>query len=168
MVLGTSFCTVLQTSIYSSSGSLSTRSNPSDLFVTSTVFRLYLKGLVFFHILLFKPEFCNKELMIWATVSFRSCFCWLYRASPSSAAKNIVNLISVLTTWWCLCIELSFVLLEEGICYDQCVLLIKTLLSFALLHFVLQGQTSCYSQYLLTSYFCIPISYDEKDIFFWC
>ena len=27
--------------------------------------------------------------MIWATVSSRSCFCWLYRASPSLAAKNI-------------------------------------------------------------------------------
>ena len=24
-----------------------------------------------------------KEYMIWATVSSRSCFCWLYRASPS-------------------------------------------------------------------------------------
>ena len=31
-------------------------------------------------------------------------------------------------------------LLKEGICYDQCVLLAK-LLAFALLHFVLQGQT---------------------------
>ena len=29
--------------------------------------------------------------MIWATVSSRSCFCWLYRASPSLAAKNIIN-----------------------------------------------------------------------------
>ena len=32
-------------------------------------------------------------------------FCWLYRASPSLAAKNIINLISVLTIWWCPCIE---------------------------------------------------------------
>ena len=31
------------------------------------------------------------------------------------------------------------VLLEEGVCYDQCVLLAK-LLAFALLHSVLQGQ----------------------------
>ena len=38
--------------------------------------------------------------MIWATVSSRSCFCWLYRASPSLAAKNVINLILVLT-WWC-------------------------------------------------------------------
>ena len=59
--------------------------------------------------------------MIRATVSSWSCFCWLYRASPSLAAKHIINLISVLTIWWCPCIEPSFVLLEEGICYDQCV-----------------------------------------------
>ena len=53
--------------------------------------------------------------MIWATVSSWSCFCWLYRASPSLAAKNIINLISVLTIWWCPCIESSLVLLEEGV-----------------------------------------------------
>ena len=61
--------------------------------------------------------------MIWATISSRSCFCWLYRASPSLAAKNIINLISVLTIWWCPCAESSLVLLEEGVCY-QCVLFI--------------------------------------------
>ena len=37
--------------------------------------------------------------MIWATVSSRSCFCWLYTASPSLAAKNIINLILVSTVW---------------------------------------------------------------------
>ena len=37
--------------------------------------------------------------MIWATVSSQSCFCWLYRVSPTLAAKNIINLISVLTIW---------------------------------------------------------------------
>ena len=52
----------------------------------------------------------------------RSCFCWLYRASPSSAAKNIINVILVLTIWWCPCVESSLVLLEEGVCYDQCIL----------------------------------------------
>ena len=75
------------------------------------------------YIFQFRPEFGNKEFMSWATVSSRSCFCWLCRASPSSAAKNIINLISVLTIWWCTCVESSLVLLEEGVCYDQCVLL---------------------------------------------
>ena len=56
----------------------------------------------------FKSEFGNKEFMIWATVSSQSCFCWLYRASQSLAAKNIIKLISVLTIWWCPCIESFF------------------------------------------------------------
>ena len=42
----------------------------------------------------------------------------------------------------------------------------KTLLAFALLHFVLQGQTACYSSYLLTSSFCIPVPCNVKDIIF--
>ena len=36
---------------------------------------------------------------------------------------NIMNLISESTIWWCPCVESSLVLLEEGVCYDQCVLL---------------------------------------------
>ena len=64
----------------------------------------------FLHFLQFQSEFGNKEFMIWATVSSQSCFCWLYRASPSLAAKNIVNLIAVLTIWWCPCVESSLVL----------------------------------------------------------
>ena len=58
-------------------------------------------------------------------------------------------------------------LLEEGVCYDQCVLLAKPLLASALLHSVLQGQIACFSRYFLTSYFCIPVPYNEEDIFFW-
>ena len=42
----------------------------------------------------------------------------------------------------------------------------KTLLAFALLHFILQGKICLLLQYLLTSYFCISVPYDEKDIFF--
>ena len=76
-----------------------------------------MKSLVVFSIsyfVQFKSEFCNKDFMIWATASSLSCFCWLYRASPSSAAKNIISLILVLTIWWCPCIHSSLVLLEEG------------------------------------------------------
>ena len=65
----------------------------------------------FSYFLQFKSEFCNKEFTILATVSSWYCFCWLYRVSPSLAAKNITNLILVLTIWWCPCVE-SFVLLE--------------------------------------------------------
>ena len=72
-----------------------------------------------------KSEFCNRDFMIWATVTSRSCFCWLYRISPSLAEKNIINLVLVLAIWWGTCVESSLVLLEEGVCYDQCVLLAK-------------------------------------------
>ena len=73
----------------------------------------------FSYFLQVKSEFCNKEFMVWTTDSCQSYFCWLYRASPSLAAKNIINLISVLTVWRCPCIESSLVLLEEDVCYDQ-------------------------------------------------
>ena len=54
---------------------------------------------------------------------------------------------------------------EVGVCYDQCIFLAK--LICPVLHFALQGQTCLLTRYLLTSSFCIPVPYDEKDIFFW-
>ena len=87
--------------------------------------RSYLNGLVVFH------SFFNISL----SFAVRSLYSEPqsapglvfadYRASPSLAAKNIINLILVLTVWWCPCVESSLVLLEEGVCYDQCVLLAK-------------------------------------------
>ena len=130
MVLIPASYTMSQTSICSSSGILSIRSNPLNLFVTSKrdliwVIPEWFSGFPYF--LQFKSEFGNKEFMIWATV--RSCgffcCCWLYKAFPSLAAKNIINLFLVLAILWCPCVESSLVLLEEGICYDQCVLLAK-------------------------------------------
>ena len=121
--------------------------------------------MIFPYFLQFKSEFGNKEFTIWATVSSRSCFCWLYRASPSLAAKNIISLILVLTTWWCPLVESSFVLLEEGVCYDQHILLTK--LYQPLLWFILYSKAkfACFSRCFLTSYFFIPVPYNEKDIF---
>ena len=66
--------------------------------------------------------------MIWATVTSKSCFCWLYSVSPSLAAKNIVSLILVLCHW------------EKVLLWPVCSL-DKTLWAFALLHFVLQAQS---------------------------
>ena len=36
--------------------------------------------------------------MIWVTIGSRSCFCWLYTASPSLATKDVINLISVISS----------------------------------------------------------------------
>ena len=99
----------------------------------------YLNGLVVFPTLHFKSEFHNKEIMIWATVSSQSCFCWLYRASPSLAAKNIINLISELTIWWCPYVVISCVVGTECLLWSVCSLH-KALLDFALIHVVFQIQ----------------------------
>ena len=42
----------------------------------------------------------------------------------------------------------------------------KTLLAFALLHLVLQGQTFLLLQVSLDFLFCTPVSCDEKGVFF--
>ena len=144
-VLITASGTILLTSIHSSSGTLPTRANPLNLSVTSTVWELI------------------------STVTSMSCFCWLYRAYPSLAEKNVISLISVLTIWWYSYVELYFALLEKVACCqarEQCVLLTK--LCYPLPCFILysKAKLACYSGYLLTSYFYIPISHDEKGIFF--
>ena len=78
--------------------------------------------------------------MIWGTVSSRSCFCWLYRASPCSAAENIISLITVLTMVLTMCGVIACVVARECLLWPVRSLG-KTLLAFALLHFVLQDQT---------------------------
>ena len=104
--------------------------------------------------------------MIWAPVSSRSCFCWLYRASPSLAAKNIINLISVLTIYWCLCVESSCVVVGRGCLLWPVYSLGKTLLAFALFILYSKAKLACYSRHFLTSYFCIAIPYDGMIWFF--
>ena len=103
--------------------------------------------------------------MVWATVSSWSCFCWLYRASPSVAAKNIINLILMSTIWWCPCVESSLVLLPEGVCYDQYVPLAELYSPFPCFLPYSKAKFACYSRCFLTSYFCDSVSYNEKDIF---
>ena len=42
----------------------------------------------------------------------------------------------------------------------------RTLLAFSCFILYFKAKFSCYSRYLLISYFCIPVPYGEKDIFF--
>ena len=70
--------------------------------------------------------------------------------------------------WWCPCVEASLVLLEEGVCYDQCILLAKLCYPMSCFILYCKVKLAYYYRYLLTSYFCIPVPYDEKDIFFVC
>ena len=130
MLLLTASCTMPRTSIHSSSGTL-----PDLIFGFICYFHCIIIRDLFYvipewsscfpYFLQFKPEFCNKEFMIWATVSSQSYFCWLSRTSSSLPAENIINLILVLAIWWCPCVQSSLVLLEEDVCYDQCILLAK-------------------------------------------
>ena len=78
--------------------------------------------------------------MIWATVSSRSCFCWLYRAFPIFGCKEyhqsdfgIDHLVMSL------CRVFSCVV-GRGCLLWSMHSLGKTLLAFVLLHFVLWGQ----------------------------
>ena len=140
MVLIPASCTKSQTPIHSSLGTL------SDL-MPWIYFSLPLnnhKGFDLGHtawssgfpyFLQYKSEFGNKEVLIWATVSSQSCFCWLYRASSSLAAKNIINLISVLSIWWCPCIVFSCVV-GRGCLLWPVHSVGKTLLAFALVRSV--------------------------------
>ena len=105
--------------------------------------------------------------MIWATVSSWSCFCWLCRASSSLAAKNIINLILVLTIWWCPCVESSLVLLEEGVCYDQCILFAKFCKSLTCFILYSKAKLPVTPGISWSFYFCIPVPYKWKWHLFW-
>ena len=98
MVLITASCTMSWTFVHSSSGTLSTRSN---LWICLSLSVYNCRGFDLCHswmvsgfpyFLHFKSEFVDMEFMIRAIVSSQSCFHWLYRASASFAAKNIINL----------------------------------------------------------------------------
>ena len=131
--------------------------------IIKDLIKSHLNGLVVSPIS-FKPEFCNKEPKIWATVTSRICFYWQYRASPFLAEKKKIDLISVLTIWWCPCVELSLVLLEESVCYDQCVLLTKVCY-FCPASFCISRPNFLLLQISFDFLFCIPIPQDVKDIF---
>ena len=104
--------------------------------------------------------------MIWATISSRSCFCWLYRVSSSLAAKNIINLSLVLTIWWCPCAESSHVVGRGSLLwpvYSFC----RTILAFALLHSVLQGQICLLLQGFLDFLLLFASPLQWKGHLFW-
>ena len=124
------------------------------------------------YFLQFKSEFCNKEFMIWATVSSRSCFCWQYKAA-SLTAKNILSLILVLIfvlmilIWWCPWVVISYVVGRGCLLWPVCSLG-KTLLAFALFFCTLSPNmpvTPCIS-WLPTFAFQSPMM--KRTSVFWC
>ena len=115
MILITASCTMSQTSVHSSLGTL------SDLILW-----------IYFSLLLYNHKGFDLVIPEWSS-GFSTFFNWSLnlairssqyepqsapglvfadcRAFPSLAAKNIINLISVLTIWWCPCVESSLLLL---------------------------------------------------------
>ena len=85
-----------------------------------------------------ESEFCNKEFIVWATVSSQSCFCWLSRASPSSAAKNHTD-FSIDYLVRSVCKVISHVV-GRGCLLWPVYSFGKMLLALVLLHTVFQGQ----------------------------
>ena len=117
----------------------------------------------------FKSEFGNKGVHDLSHSKLLVFFFFFFFADCIdlyfSAARNIINLILVLTIWWCpvysgfLCSWKNVFAMTSNSSWQNSI-------SFALLHFVLQAKLACYSIYLLTSAFCIPVPYDESDLFF--
>ena len=91
------------------------------------------------YFLQFKSEFCNKEFMIWATVSFQSCFGWLSTAFHLWCKEYNQSDFSIDHLVTFMCRVISCVVGRGCLLWPLCSV-IKTLLAFALLHFVLQGQ----------------------------
>ena len=115
------------------------------------------------YFLQFKSEFCNKKFMIWATVSSWSFFCWLYIASLSLTAKNIIIWFQYWPSLMTMCRLFSCVVGRGCLLWLLCSLG-KTLLAFDLLHFVLQGQICLLLYISLYFLLFIPVPYDEKDM----
>ena len=89
----------------------------------------------------FKSEFRNKEFLIWATVSSWSCFCWLCKSFSIFSCKEYYQSYFGIDH-----LVMSMCTVISSIVGRGCLLWPvhspgKTLLAFALLHFVLQGQT---------------------------
>ena len=77
----------------------------------------------------------------WVTFTFTFALrsSWEYIDSPSLTAKNILNLLLVLTNWWCPHVETSLVLLEEVVAMTSAFSW-QNFVSLCL-HFVFWGQT---------------------------
>ena len=87
--------------------------------------------------------------------------CKEYDQSDSGIGHLGTSMCRVFT--WRLLLE--DLLLEEGVCYDQCVLLAKLYWPLPCFIQYSKAKFACYSRCFLTSYFCIPVHYNEKDIF---
>ena len=76
-----------------------------------------------------------------------NAICWTYLGFKNGNQTNdtpvaSVLLILVLTIWWCPCVESSLVLLEDDVCYDQCILFSSVQFSRSVTSYSLQPHES--------------------------
>ena len=98
------------------------------------------------YFLQFKPEFCNKNSRsepqsipsLVFTYSIEILQLWLQKNNNNKSDFGIDQ--NALYAWWCPCIESSLGFLARVFAMTSLVSG-QTLLAFALLHFILQGQT---------------------------
>ena len=119
-------------------GVAKSQTRPSNFHFTS----LHFNGLRLFscfpHLLQFSSEFWKKELLIWSTVSFQSCFCWLYNFSIFGCKEYNQSDFSIDHLVMSMCRVGSYIVGGGCLLWPVCSLG-KTVLAFALLYFVSQG-----------------------------
>ena len=114
------------------------------------------------YFLQFKSEFCNEEfmtsqllvLLLLTVQSFSFFGCKEYNKSDFGIDHLVTSMYIVYS-----CV------VGRRCCYDWCILLAKLYQLLPCFILYSNGKFACYSRYLLTSYFCIPVPYNEKDIF---
>ena len=117
-----------------------------------------------------QSEFGNKEFMNSATATSQSCFfltvqsCSIFGCKEYNQSDFAVHHL-----------EMSMCKVFQLLCCWKRVFAMTSVFSWQnsvslcpLLAFILysEAKLACYSRYYLTSYFCIPVPYDEKNIFF--
>ena len=122
------------------------------------------------YFLQFKSELGNKEVMIWATVSSWSCFCWLYRSNGCwqfdlqrifDCKEYNQSDFSIDPLAMSMCRVFSCVV-GRGCLPWPMHSLGETLLAFSLLYFILQGQIFLLLQVFLDLLLFIPVPYNEN------
>ena len=104
--------------------------------------------------------------MIQAPVRSQSCFCWLYRASPSLAAKYNSSVFIVNHLVMSMCRVFSCVVGRGCLLWPVCSLG-RTLLAFSCFILYSKAKFACYSRCFSKTYFCIPVHHNEKGHLFW-
>ena len=111
----------------------------------------------------FKSEFCNKELMIWATVNSQFCFVYCIELLH----LRLQRIWSIWFQHWSPYVGSSLVLLEDSVFYDQWVFW-QNSVSLCPASFCAAWPNLPLLQVSLDFLLLHSNPYDKNDIIFWC